>query len=124
MLKYSLNYAEALDLILGNGIKHIDRLKNFGIVDETTVVEPGTNGKMNELQSAYGLLHLKYIDGEIEKRLEVAERYRKWLAVVRGIRCLDVPENVKPNGASRYLSMKRNSVWVVMSCIIGFVRRG
>ena len=33
----------------------IDRLKNFGFVDETTVVAPGINGKMSEINAAFGL---------------------------------------------------------------------
>jgi dTDP-4-amino-4,6-dideoxygalactose transaminase len=42
--------------------KRIDYLKNFGFADETTVVAPGINGKMDEIRAAYGLLELKYID--------------------------------------------------------------
>ena len=33
--------------------KRIDYLKNFGIVDEVTVVAPGINSKMDEMRSAY-----------------------------------------------------------------------
>ncbi len=36
--------------------KRIDYLKNFGFAGETTVIAPGINAKMNELQAAYGLL--------------------------------------------------------------------
>jgi len=82
------------------GLKQrIDRLRNFGFVNETTVAGPGTNGKMNELQAAYGLLQLKYIDAEIEKCHRIAERYRTRLAGVRGIRLLEVPECVQHNAA-------------------------
>ena len=42
--------------------QHIDHLKNFGFVDEVTVVESGINGKMSEFNAALGLLQLKYID--------------------------------------------------------------
>ena len=41
--------------------KQIDYLKNFGFSDETTVIAPGINCKMNEMQAAFGLLQLKYI---------------------------------------------------------------
>ena len=34
--------------------KRIDFLKNFGIANETTVVAPGINAKMNEVQAAFG----------------------------------------------------------------------
>jgi len=71
----------------------IDYLKNFGFADETTVIAPGINAKMNELQAAYGLLQLKSIDEAVEKRKSIAEYYRKNLKVVKGISCLnDFPE--------------------------------
>lgn len=68
---------------------HIDNLKNFGFRGETIVEEPGINAKMNELQAAYGLLQLKYIDGFIARRKEITEQYRKRLKEIPGIRCLD-----------------------------------
>ncbi|MCC6144231.1 MAG: aminotransferase class I/II-fold pyridoxal phosphate-dependent enzyme, partial [Candidatus Hydrogenedentes bacterium] len=36
--------------------ERVNFLKNFGIANEETVIGPGINGKMNELQAAYGLL--------------------------------------------------------------------
>ncbi len=45
--------------------QRIDHLKNFGFVDEVTVVAPGINGKMSEVNAALGLLQLKYIDRAI-----------------------------------------------------------
>src|SRR5690606_37729632 len=42
--------------------KRIDYLKNFGFAGETTVIEPGINAKMNEMQAAYGILQLRYVD--------------------------------------------------------------
>jgi dTDP-4-amino-4,6-dideoxygalactose transaminase len=68
--------------------KRIDFLKNFGFADEVTVVEPGINAKMNELQAAYGLVQLKYIDKYITKRKVIAELYRNELARTKGIRVL------------------------------------
>ena len=65
--------------------QRIDRLKNFGFVDETTVVAPGINGKMNELQAAFGLLQLNYIDAAIDQRRQVDEHYRIALADITGI---------------------------------------
>ena len=64
----------------------IDYLKNFGFADETTVVAPGTNGKMSEIQAAYGLLQLKTIEDEISKCKKVAEIYRLELADIPGLR--------------------------------------
>jgi dTDP-4-amino-4,6-dideoxygalactose transaminase len=79
--------------------KHIDCLKNFGFVDETTVVEPGINAKMNEFQSALGLLQLKYIDKAIEKRKQIVIAYRNNLKNVPGISVLDDIQDVQHNYA-------------------------
>ena len=68
--------------------KQIDYLKNFGFSDETTVVAAGINGKMNEMQAAFGLLQLKYLKGNIEKRKEVSAVYDKELQNIKGIRTL------------------------------------
>lgn len=75
----------------------IDQLKNFGFVDEVTVVAPGINAKMNELQAAYGILQLDTIDKQIEKRKKTAKIYRELLTDVDGIRFLDDIEGVKHN---------------------------
>ncbi|MDO8786813.1 MAG: dTDP-4-amino-4,6-dideoxy-D-glucose aminotransferase VioA [Sulfuritalea sp.] len=68
--------------------QHIDHLKNFGFVDEVTVVAPGINGKMSEINAAFGLLQLKGIDEAIQKRKAIDARYREALAGVKGIHCL------------------------------------
>lgn len=65
--------------------RRIDNLKNFGFIDETTVVAPGINGKMNEVQAAFGLLQLEHIDHIIEERARVDARYREAFADVPGI---------------------------------------
>ncbi len=68
---------------------HIDNLKNFGFINETTVVGYGINGKMNELIAAYGLLQLKQIDSIIKKRKEKTVLYRKLLKNTTGIKIFD-----------------------------------
>ena len=75
--------------------KRIDYLKNFGFAGETTVVGPGINAKMNEFQSALGLLQLKYIDQAIEKRRMITQYYRDGLQNVQGIRYLEDMEGVR-----------------------------
>lgn len=72
----------------------IDFLKNFGFVNETTIVTPGINAKMNELQSAYGLLQLKYVDEYIDNRKNIAYRYRKMFTGIPGIRVLEDMDGV------------------------------
>jgi dTDP-4-amino-4,6-dideoxygalactose transaminase len=73
---------------------HIDNLKNFGFRDETVVEEPGINAKLNEVQAAYGLLQLKYIDKLILRRRDIALLYRELLADVPGVRFLPDMEGV------------------------------
>lgn len=65
--------------------QRIDLLKNFGFRNEVTVIEPGINAKMNELQAAYGSLQLKYVDGYIVKRKEITSLYKELLTGVAGI---------------------------------------
>ncbi len=77
--------------------KRIDFLKNFGFADEVTVVAPGINAKMNEIQSAIGLLQLKYVDEYIEKRKKVAEIYQDELDKIKGIRLLYNMERARNN---------------------------
>ncbi len=77
--------------------RHIDQLKNFGFVDEVTVVKPGINAKMNEVQAAFGLLQLKCMDQIAESRARIAERYRAALQDVDGLILHDVSEGSTRN---------------------------
>ena len=74
--------------------QRIDYLKNFGFANETTVIAPGINAKMNEVQAAYGLLQLKYIDENIAKRKDIADLYRKNLTNTPGLRFLNDIEGI------------------------------
>ena len=53
----------------------VDFLKNFGIKDEFTVLMPGINGKMNELQGGARPLTLKMVPEERKKRQAIAAIY-------------------------------------------------
>ena len=68
--------------------RRVDHLKNFGFVDEVTVVAPGINGKMNEFSAALGLLQLERLSSVLEKRQLIARRYQDALQGVPGIRLL------------------------------------
>jgi dTDP-4-amino-4,6-dideoxygalactose transaminase len=68
--------------------RRVDFLKNFGHSGEVTVVAPGINGKMNEIQAAFGLLQLKYVDEAISRRRAIDALYRELLGDVPGISCL------------------------------------
>ena len=77
--------------------KRIDYLKNFGFANETTVVGPGINSKMDEVPSAYGLLNLKQVDAAIEARHQVAIKYREVLRNVEGVTFFDDIPGVRHN---------------------------
>jgi len=68
--------------------QRIDYLKNFGFADESTVVAPGINGKLNEISAAFGLLQLQHVDAVIAARAAIDARYRQAFASLRGIACL------------------------------------
>ena len=106
--------------------KRIDYLKNFGFAGEITVVAPGINSKMDEVRSAFGLLNLQQVDNAIEKRHQVAIKYREALKNIKGIRYFEDMPGVRHNysyfpifidaekyGKTRdqlYEEMKNNSV--------------
>lgn len=71
--------------------QRIDYLKNFGIADEVTVMAPGINGKMSEINAAFGLLQLKHVDIAILKRGEIDALYRQELSCIKGVTCLPIP---------------------------------
>lgn len=77
--------------------KRVDFLKNFGFAGETEVVAPGINSKMDEVRAVYGLLNLKQVDEAIEKRHQVAIKYRNALRNVPGIRFFDDMPGVRHN---------------------------
>jgi len=88
--------------------KRIDDLKNFGFADEVTVVSPGINGKMNEVQAAFGLLQLKYIDKAIARRREIYALYHDQLSHVRGIFCPPLPAGTIYNYAYFPILIKKD----------------
>ena len=98
--------------------RRVDFLKNFGIADEQTVIGPGINGKLNELQAAFGLLQLEGIDAEIERRGRLSQIYRERLESLPGLELQPVVADVEPNhayftvlvDAERY-GMKRDELW-------------
>ncbi|MNO96321.1 dTDP-4-amino-4,6-dideoxy-D-glucose transaminase [compost metagenome] len=69
--------------------QRINNLKNFGIVDEVTVVAPGINGKMSEINASLGLLQLQHIDHVLIRRREIDQTYREQLKAIKGIRLIE-----------------------------------
>ncbi len=79
--------------------QRIDYLKNFGFADEVTVTAPGINGKMSEIQAAFGLLQLKHVAAAIARRMEIQRLYRESLSGVKGVRLLPLPAGTQGNAA-------------------------
>lgn len=84
--------------VIGNSevTKQVDLLKNFGIIDEETILCPGLNGKLDEIRSAIGILNLKNISEAINKRKKIAEYYLEHLNI-SGIRLPKYKENIEYN---------------------------
>ncbi len=74
-----------------------DWLRNFGLISEECVMEPGTNGKLNELQAAIGILVLELVDEEINNRREIVKCYRDGLSEIEGLKFLKDMEGIKHN---------------------------
>lgn len=77
--------------------QHIDHLKNFGFVNEVTVVAAGINGKMSEMNAALGLLQLKHMPQVLDRRRQVDTLYRERLSAVNGIELPQWPIDAEVN---------------------------
>ncbi len=77
--------------------QRIDHLKNFGFVNETTVVAAGINGKMSEFNAALGLAQLGRVDAAIRRRGEVDALYRRLLGDLPGLRLPHAATDATPN---------------------------
>jgi len=88
--------------------ERIDILKNFGFVDETTVIDTGINGKMNEFQAVIGLLNLETVKQEIEDRKKNAKVYYELLQNVEGITCFNNFEDYEYNYAYYPILIDKN----------------
>lgn len=77
--------------------KRIDRIRSFGFASETEVLFSGTNGKLDEVRSAYGLAGLSHVKETIRSRQRVAGYYRKALENIAGISLLRENKEIMPN---------------------------
>jgi dTDP-4-amino-4,6-dideoxygalactose transaminase len=84
--------------------RRVDRLKNFGIVDQEHVELPGLNGKLNELQAALGLEVLAHVPAENERRQHILDRYRQRLGEIPGVRLMPVLPGVE--GSHQYCAVR------------------
>ena len=66
----------------------IDFFKNLWFTNEIEVVLPGINDKIAEIRSALGLLNLKHVNNAIERRRNIALKYRRYMYNIPGITML------------------------------------
>jgi len=79
--------------------QRIDYLKNFGFAGETRVVAPGINAKMNEMEAAFGLLQLQYIDNALLARADISQRYSEAFKDTPGVTFFDAADRFEWNHA-------------------------
>lgn len=80
-------------------LRPMRRMVNFGFTSEENIDYIGTNARMNEFEAVMGIVNLRHIDEEIEKRRRAAERYWENLEGIKGIRSMKPGKNVEWNYA-------------------------
>jgi len=75
----------------------IDQLKNFGIENEESTLNIAGNGKMNEVQAAFGLMQLDTVSLQIKRRQRVSLLYREGLGNIKKISVMHDQEGVQSN---------------------------
>lgn len=75
----------------------IDRMINYGIVDEQSIESTGFNAKMNELTAALGIVQLRHVDSYIQQRRRIDITYRQLLKGIPGLRFVHLPEEAPSN---------------------------
>jgi len=63
-------------------------MRNFGFAGLDNVIHPGTNGKMNEIAAAMGLVNLQSLDGTIERNFQNWRLYSEQLQGIPGVSVL------------------------------------
>jgi len=87
--------------------KQVELLRNFGIVNEVSVLVPGINGKLSELHAALGLSNLARVDAERTIRGKMAEIYRTNLPELAGFTCIILPE--RSSSSYQYFAIRIDS---------------
>ena len=75
----------------------LDRMRNFGILNENEIAMSGLNMKMSELHAAFGTLTLEGVEAEISRRAGIAARYSDRLGRLPGLRVISRGEGFQPN---------------------------
>ncbi|MEW8505078.1 MAG: aminotransferase class I/II-fold pyridoxal phosphate-dependent enzyme [Candidatus Thiodiazotropha sp.] len=72
-------------------------MRNFGFCGVDSVIHPGTNGKMNEISAAMGLVNLQSIEAVIDHNRTLYHAYRNALQDVTTVRLLEYDESESSN---------------------------
>ena len=89
--------AEKIGIMRSHGMTTLTWDRHKGHAHSYDVIDVGFNYRINEMASALGLVQLKKLDGNNEKRRRIVEEYRKRLKNISGI---SVPfENYKENSS-------------------------
>lgn len=79
--------------------ERVDKLKNFGILNENKIQYSGLNMKQSEMHSAFGLLLIDSVNAEIAKRAEIAKIYAEGLSDIDSVTIVTKGEGFEPNWA-------------------------
>ncbi|UXN58944.1 DegT/DnrJ/EryC1/StrS family aminotransferase [Phyllobacterium zundukense] len=82
----------------------VNILKNFGIESEDVISDVGINGKMSELNAAFGLANLDVLFEERARRTQVAQIYTNELSEHRKIRI--VQQRPGTSSSSQYFAVR------------------
>ena len=104
---FSFHATKVFHTIEGGGVStQDDELKaalelerNYGILDEVTVVHPGGNAKMSEFQAAMGLCNLRHAEENLNLRRHAVEMYNQLLSGREDIITPKAQEGVTSNYA-------------------------
>lgn len=77
----------------------MSKLVNFGFSSQEDIDYVGTNARMNEFEAVMGICNLRHFDEELAKRKVIGDRYYDLLSGVKGIKLIEVPQNVEWNYA-------------------------
>ncbi len=78
-------------------LRPMRKLVNFGFTTPEDIDYIGTNARMNEFEAVMGIVNLRHIDEEIDKRRLAAERYWERLEGVKGIKIIKPDADTKWN---------------------------
>ncbi len=75
----------------------LNQYENFGYKSSGEVSLVGLNAKMNEFQAAMGILNIRHIREEMNRRKEITNIYRNQLKNIPAIRFIEEMKNVQYN---------------------------